>query len=239
MMDFTKFIPGLSTPAEALGELGIIDPNKGERSLRAMQSGQQDANQQLDSDTATQLSALQDASMGRDLGQNLDAYDNSMETAQGMTQKAGQLAMDQANAGTPDQVTANLNPQMQRILGETMQKVQGGAGAALQSSAATRNAANAVAGKAGDLWQQAFNNTMQQAGNNLNVAKTYGQAGGQVANLAGEQLTADNAPMEDWLNLKNDIAMQRYAGNVGLTQAAGAAAGTDRSLFGQILGVGG
>ena len=236
MMDFTKFVPGLSAPVEAIGELGIIDPNKGKRSLSAMQSGQQGANQQLDSDTATQLSALQDASMGRDLGQNLDAYDESMGTAQGMTQEAGQLAMDQANAGTPDQVTENLNPQMQRILGETMQKVQGGAGAALQSSAATRNAANAVAGKAGDLWQQAFNNTMQQAGNNLNVAKTYGQAGDQVGTLAGHQLTADNAPMEDWLNLKNDIAMQRYAGNVGLTQAAGQAAGTDKSLFGQILG---
>jgi hypothetical protein len=230
-MDFSGGLLG-----QLSGFLGITDPGKGQRSLRAMQSGQQDANQQLDSDTATQLSALQDASIGRDFGQNLDAYDNSMETAQGMTQRAGQLAMDQANAGTPDQVTANLNPQMQRILGETMQKVQGGAGAALQSSAATRNAANAVAGKAGDLWQQAFNNTMQQAGNNLNVAKTYGQAGGQVANLAGQQLAADNAPMEDWLNLKNDIAMQRYAGNVGLTQAAGAAAGTDQSMLGQLLG---
>jgi hypothetical protein len=42
--------------------------------------------------------------------------------------------------------------------------------------------------------------------------------------------------MEDWLNLKNDIAMQRYAGNVGLTQAAGQAAGTDQSMFGQLLG---
>lgn len=230
-MDFSGGLLG-----QLSGFLGITDPGKGERSLSAMQSGQQGANQTLDTDTAAQLEALSEAGIGRSLGQNLDAYDNSMETAQGMTQKAGQLAMDQANAGNPDQVTANLNPQMQRILGETMQKVQGGAGAALQSSAATRNAANAVAGKAGDLWQQAFNNTMQQAGNNLNVAKTYGQAGGQVGTLAGQQLAADNAPMEDWLNLKNDIAMQRYAGNVGLTQAAGQAAGQDKSLFGQLLG---
>jgi hypothetical protein len=230
-MDFNGGLLG-----QLSGFLGITDPAKGQRSLSAMQSGQQDASRQLDEDTATQSSALQDASIGRDFGQNLDAYDDSMGTAQGMTQRAGQLAMDQANAGTPDQVTENLNPQMQRILGETMQKVQGGAGAALQSSAATRNAANAVADKAGDLWQQAFNNTMQQAGNNLNVAKTYGQTGGQVANLAGQQLAADNAPMEDWLNLKDDIAMQRYAGNVGLTQAGGQAAGTDQSMFGQLLG---
>jgi hypothetical protein len=42
--------------------------------------------------------------------------------------------------------------------------------------------------------------------------------------------------MEDWLNLKNDVAMQRYAGNVGLTQAAGQTAGQDRSLLGGLLG---
>ena len=77
---------------------------------------------------------------------------------------------------------------------------------------------------------------MGRAQNNLNVAQNYGQAGAQEANLGAMQLTADNAPMEDWLNLKNDVAMQRYAGNVGLTQAAGQAAGADRSLFGSLLG---
>jgi hypothetical protein len=236
-LNFSGFINPFDA-AETSNALGVIDTERGKRSLSAMRSGQQDASRQLDEDTATQLSALQDASIGRDFGQNLDAYDTSMGTAQDMTQRAGQLALDQANAGTPDQVQANLNPQMQRMLGETLQKIQGGAGAALQSSAATRNAANAVAGKAGDLWQQAFNNTMQQAGNNLNVAQAYGQAGGQVGNLAEQQLAADNAPMEDWLNLKNDIAMQRYAGNVGLTQAAGQAAGEDNSFLGHILGAG-
>lgn len=234
-LNFSGFINPFDA-AETSNALGVIDTERGKRSLSAMRSGQQDASQQLDADTAAQFGMLQDAGVGRSLGQNLDAYDTSMGTAQDMTQRAGQLAMDQANAGTPDQVQANLNPQMQRMLGETLQKIQGGAGAALQSSAATRTASNAVAGKAGDLWQQAFNNTMQQANNNLDVARSYGQAGGQTANLAGQQLAADNAPMEDWLNLKNDVAMQRYAGNVGLTQAAGQAAGTDRSLFGSLLG---
>jgi hypothetical protein len=218
------------------GALGIIDPNKSARSLKELRSGQADASRQLDADTAAQFGMLEQAGEGRSLGQNLDAYDTSMANAQGMTQRAGDLAMGQANAGSVDQVEQNLNPEMERILGETMQKVQGGAGAALQSSAATRTAAGAVADKAGDLWQQAFNNTMNRAQNNLNVSSNYGQAAGQSANMAGQQLAADNAPMEDWLNLKNDVAMQRYAGNVGLTQAAGQTAGQDRSLLGGLLG---
>lgn len=218
------------------GALGITDPNKGARSLKELQLGQADANSQLDNDTAAQFGMLEQAGIGRSLGQNLDAYDTSMANAQGMTQRAGDLAMGQADAGSADQVEQNLNPEMERILGETMQKVQGGAGAALQSSAATRTAAGAVADKAGDLWQQAFNNTMNRAQNNLNVASNYGQAAGQSANMSAQQLAADNAPMEDWLNLKNDVAMQRYAGNVGLTQAAGQAAGQDRSLLGGLLG---
>lgn len=230
-MDYSGGVLG-----QVSGALGLTDPDKGARSLKAMQEGQEDANNQLDADTAAQFAMLEQAGVGRSLGQNLDAYDTSMAGARGMTQKAGDLAMGQANAGNADQVQANLNPEMERILGETMQKVQGGAGAALQSSAATRNASSAVANKAGDLWQQAFQNTMSQAKNNLNVASSYGQAAGQTASMAGQQLTADNAPMEDWLNLKNDVAMQRYAGNVGLTQAAGQAAGTDKSLLGGILG---
>lgn len=218
------------------GALGITDPDKGARSLKELQEGQGGANSQLDTDTAAQFGMLEQAGVGRSLGQNLDAYDTSMANAQGMTQRAGDLAMGQANAGSADQVEQNLNPEMERILGETMQKVQGGAGAALQSSAATRTASGAVADKAGDLWQQAFNNTMNRAQNNLNVASNYGQAAGQSANMANQQLAADNAPMEDWLNLKNDVAMQRYAGNVGLTQAAGQAAGQDKSLLGGLLG---
>lgn len=220
----------------ALGNGIIFDVDKGQRSLDTMKSGQNAANSQLDKDTAAQFGMLEQAGAGRSLGQNLDAYDTSMANAQGMTQRAGDLAMGQADAGSADQVEQNLNPEMERILGQTMQKVQGGAGAALQSSAATRTAAGAVADKAGDLWQQAFNNTMNRAQNNLNVATNYGQAAGQSANMAGQQLAADNAPMEDWLNLKNDVAMQRYAGNVGLAQAQGQVAGQDQSILGKILG---
>lgn len=218
------------------GILGITDPDKGKRSMGAMASGQEDANQQLDADTAAQLGMLEQAGVGRSLGQNLDAYDTSMGTAQDMTQRAGGIALGQENAGSASDVFGNLNPMMDEMLSRTKQQMQGTAGDALQSSATSRGTAQAVAGKAGDLWQQAFQNTMNRAQNNLNVASNYGQAAGQTANLAGTQLNADNAPMEDWLNLKNDIAMQRYAGNVGLTEAQGTAAGADKSLLGGLLG---
>ena len=218
------------------GMLGINDPDKGKRSMEAMASGQEDANQQLDADTAAQLGMLEQAGVGRSLGQNLDAYDTSMGTAQDMTQRAGGIALGQEDAGSASDVFGNLNPMMDEMLSRTKQQMQGTAGDALQSSATSRGTAQAVAGKAGDLWQRAFQNTMNRAQNNLNVASNYGQAAGQTANLAGNQLNADNAPMEDWLNLKNDIAMQRYAGNVGLTEAQGAAAGADKSLLGGLLG---
>ena len=218
------------------GALGITDPDKGQRSMEAMTSGQEGANQQLDADIATQLGMLEQAGVGRSLGQNLDAYDTSMGTAQDMTQRAGGIALAQQDAGSASDVLGNLNPMMDEILSRTKQQMQGTAGDALQSSATSRGTAQAVAGKAGDLWQQAFQDTMSRAQNNLNVASNYGQAAGQTANLAGTQLNADNAPMEDWLNLKNDVAMQRYAGNVGLTQAQGAAAGADKSLLGGLLG---
>lgn len=218
------------------GALGITDPDKGARSLKAMQEGQEGANQQLDTDIAAQLGMLEQAGVGRSLGQNLDAYDTSMGTAQDMTQRAGGIALGQQDAGSASDVFGNLNPMMDEMLSRTKQQMQGTAGDALQSSATSRGTAQAVAGKAGDLWQQAFQNTMNRAQNNLNVASNYGQAAGQTANLAGTQLNADNAPMEDWLNLKNDVAMQRYAGNVGLTQAQGAAAGADKSLLGGLLG---
>ena len=122
------------------------------------------------------------------------------------------------------------------MLNQTLQKVQGGAGSALQSSAATKAGANAVATRAGDLWQQAFNNAMGDSQNNLNVANLVQGNAMQNAGLAGMQLQADNAPAEDYLQLANDRAMQRYAGNIALTQAQAQNAGRDQSLLGSLLG---
>lgn len=219
------------------GTLGITDPNKGNRALSTMQQGQQQANNQLDSDTAEQFGMLRDAmGSGRTLGQNLDAFDTSMAGAQDKTNTAGDIMLGQQNAGSADNVQQYLNPEMDMILSNTMQRMQGGAGSALQSSATNRNTASAVASKAGDLWQQAYSNAMGDAQNNLQVANQYQSNAGQNAQLAATQLQADNAPAEDYLQLANDKAMQRYAGNVALTQAAGQNAGRDQSLLGSLLG---
>lgn len=213
-----------------------FDPYKSDRATAAAHAGQDNANAQLDADTAQQFGMLSDAMAGRSLGQNLDAYNTSMDAAQGKTNQAGDLAWQQQNAGSADNVQKHLNPQMDMILSNTMQKMQGGAGSALQSSAATKATANTVAQKAGDLWQQAYNNAMGDAQNNLNVATNYGQSAAQNANLAGQTLAANNQPAEDYLSLKNDVAMQRYAGNIGLTQMDAANAAKDQSLLGAILG---
>lgn len=213
-----------------------FDPYKSDRATAAAHAGQQNANTQLDADTAQQFGMLNDAMTGRSLGQNLNAYSTSMDAAQGKTNQAGDLAWQQQNAGSSDNVQSYMNPQMEMMLNQTLQKVQGGAGSALQSSAATKAGANAVATKAGDLWQQAFNNAMGDAQNNLNVATNYGQSAAQNANLAGQTLAANNQPAEDYLSLKNDLAMQRYAGNIGLTQMDATNAAKDQSILGAILG---
>ena len=218
------------------GMLGITDPNKGNRSLAAIKKGQAAANNQLDADTNEQFGMLSDAMNGRSMGANLNAFDQSVADAQNKTNMAGTLAEQQANAGRSDNVQSYVNPQMEMMLNQTLQKVQGGAGSALQSSAATKAGANAVATKAGDLWQQAFRNAIGDSQNNLNVANSVQGNAMQNAKLAGMQLQADNAPAEDYLQLANDRAMQRYAGNIALTQAQAQEAGRDQSMLGSLLG---
>jgi hypothetical protein len=53
----------------------------------------------------------------------------------------------------------------------------------------------------------------------------------QGAALAGQELDQVNKPMEDYLNLKNDLAMQRYAANTGMTQANMQLAGTPNTIL--------
>lgn len=223
-------------PVETSDLMGITDSKKSQRAYNELKKGQSSANSQLDADTSNQMGMLTDAMTGRTLGQNLDKYDSSIANAQSKTNMAGDLALSQQNAGSSDNVTNYLNPQMDMMLGNTMQRMQGSAGSALQSSAATKSAANAVSQQAGNLWQQAFNNAISDSQNNQQVANQYQQNAQQNAQLAGVQLEADNAPAEDYLQLANDKAMQRYAGNIALTQAGANLAGQDRSFLHNLLG---
>lgn len=197
--------------------LGLTDSEAGQRAYDAMVEGQGGANSQLDTDLKSSFGELGRASTGRDLGTNLDRFGTSMGEATGANQMARDIALGQKDAGS--RTEDYLNPMMGQILARTNQAMQGNAGATLQSSATNKNIANAVSQRAGDLWQQAFNDAIADANANLGVASSLGQSAGTQAGLAGQTLAAENQPMEDMLSLTNDRAMQRYAANTGMTQA--------------------
>ena len=211
--------------------IGITDSQAPQRAVDAANSGMASANAQLYSDMKPQLDQLWGAANGRGLGTNLDRFDTTMDEAMGSTTQAGQNALGEMDAGSADNVRSYLNPKMDTMLQNTMQTVQGGAGSALQSSATNRNVANAVASQAGQMWDTAFNQALGDSSHNLQANQQFGQSANQQAGLAQSQLQADNDPIMNWINLNNDLAQQKYAGNVGTTQAATQAAGQSHAIL--------
>lgn len=211
--------------------LGITDSQAPQRAVDAANSGMASANAQLYKDMRPQLDQLWRATNGRGLDANLDRFDTTMGEAMGSTTQAGQNALGEMDAGSADNVRGYLNPKMDTMLQNTMQTVQGGAGSALQSSATNRNVANAVASQAGQMWDTAFNQALGDSSHNLQANQQFGQSANQQAGLAQSQLQADNDPIMNWINLNNDLAQQKYAGNIGTTQAATQAAGQSRAIL--------
>lgn len=211
--------------------LGITDSQAPQRAVDAANSGMASANAQLYKDMKPQLDQLWGATNGRGLDANLDRFDTTMGEAMGSTTQAGQNALGEMNAGSADNVKSYLNPKMDTMLQNTMQTVQGGAGSALQSSATNRNVANAVASQAGQMWDTAFNQALGDSSHNLQANQQFGQSANQQAGLAQSQLQADNDPIMNWINLNNDLAQQKYSGNIGTTQAATQAAGQSRAIL--------
>lgn len=211
--------------------LGITDSQAPQRAVDAANSGMANANAQLYKDMKPQLDQLWGATNGRGLDANLDRFDTTMGEAMGSTTQAGQNALGEMNAGSADNVKSYLNPKMDTMLQNTMQTVQGGAGSALQSSATNRNVANAVASQAGQMWDTAFNQALGDSSHNLQANQQFGQSANQQAGLAQSQLQADNDPIMNWINLNNDLAQQKYSGNIGTTQAATQAAGQSRAIL--------
>jgi hypothetical protein len=210
---------------------GITDSQAPQRAVDAANSGMANANAQLYKDMKPQLDQLWGATNGRGLDANLDRFDTTMGEAMGSTTQAGQNALEEMDAGNADNVRSYLNPKMDTMLQNTMQTVQGGAGSALQSSATNRNVANAVASQAGQMWDTAFNQALGDSSHNLQANQQFGQSANQQAGLAQSQLQADNDPIMNWINLNNDLAQQKYSGNVGTTQAATQAAGQSRAIL--------
>lgn len=211
--------------------LGITDSQAPQRAVDAANSGMANANAQLYKDMKPQLDTLWSATGGRSLNNNLDSFDYSMNGAMQDTVQAGQNALGEMNKGNSGNVQKYLNPKMDTMLQNTMQTVQGGAGSALQSSATNRNVANAVASQAGQMWDTAFNQALGDSTHNLQANQQFGQSANQQAGLAQSQLQADNDPIMNWINLNNDLAQQKYSGNIGTTQAATQAAGQSRAIL--------
>lgn len=212
--------------------IGITDSQAPQRAVNAAKSGMASANAQLYQDMQPQLAQLWEAaSNGRNLDQNLNHFDYSMNGAMDATKLAGQNALGEMDAGSAGNVQNYLNPKMDTILQNTMQTMQGGAGSALQSSATNRNIANSVASQAGQMWDTAFNQALGDSSHNLQANQQFGQTANQQAGLAQGMLQADNDPIMNWINLNNDLAQQKYSGNVGTTQAATQAAGQSRAFL--------
>lgn len=212
--------------------IGITDTQAPERAANAANSGMASANSQLYLDMQPQLGKLWEAvANGRGLDQNLNKFDWSMNGAMADTKQAGGNALDEMNAGDSGNVQKYLNPKMDTMLQNTMQTMQGGAGSALQSSATNRNVANAVASQAGQMWDTAFNQALGDSSHNLQANQQFGQSANQQAGLAQDLLQADNDPIMNWINLNNDLAQQKYAGNTGTTQAAVQAAGQSHAFL--------
>ncbi len=211
--------------------IGITDTQAPQRAVDAANAGMASANAQLYSDMKPQLDQLWGAANGRGLGTNLDRFDTTMGEAMDSTALAGRNALGEMDAGSADNVQGYLNPKMDTMLQNTMQTVQGGAGSALQSSATNRNVANAVASQAGQMWDTAFNQALGDSSHNLQANQQFGQSANQQAGLAQSQLQADSDPIMNWINLNNDLAQQKYAGNVGTTQAATQAAGQSHAIL--------
>lgn len=198
---------------------GLTDSGAADRAADAAASGISTANSQYDTDLDSltgengMFTTAQTRADGssRDLGSNMDAYDTSMNSS-------NDLLNSTQDAGSASNVESYLNPNMDNMLAKTQQNVQGGAGAALQSSATTREAADQVSNQAGKMWDTAYNQAQTDAGNNQTVANT-------MATNANSQLQNDNTAALNWAGLEADKATQKYAGQVGVTEAEVGAAG--------------
>jgi len=212
---------------DVLGHLGIVDDETSDRANDELQASQAAANAELDYGLAPQFTELQKAGYGRSLGDNLDRYGSEMNDAMSGTTDVGMFAKQQMNASDPTQVGNYFQNRNKFVGGGTSKALAGSAGGGLNKGISTQQ----LNQQAGQMWDKAFSDSMGNAKNNLSVAGALGRGYGQQGNLATQQLNANNQPMLDYLQLNNDRAMQRYAGNIGLTQAAGTAAGQSRSIL--------
>lgn len=209
--------------------LHITDSKAAERAYDALNVGNANAVAQLNSDMIPSLDMLSEAAYPRYLEKNLDIFDDELRKAEGRTDEAVNDIWDAADAG--ERAEDFINPYAEQMETTAVNKMQGGLGSSLQSSGGQRKMADMVNQMGNQMWDIAFQQALGDSQNRVDAAGTYAKTASQYADMSGRKLENENQPALDLLNLKNDVAMQKYAGNVALGQAGAAVAGQNRSLL--------
>lgn len=200
-MSLSNFMSGLTD------WWGLTDTKAPQRGQQALESGVQDARQNLQGMMNPVNQMYQDAMQGRQMGDVLNAYQNNMYGTE--------------NAAGADNVQKFMNPMYQRAMQSAGNEALAGAGSSLQSSAANNAVGNAVANASTNMWQQAFQNAMADAQNKQGI---YG-------NVTQANLT----PSNQWAQLTSDLAGTQYNADMGLANTAGQVAGQNTSWFGSLF----
>ena len=191
---------------------GITDTGAQDRGLKALNTGMQNATANLDANISPVMSMYQKAMQGRDMGDVLDQYRNNMAS--------------EVDAGTSDRVKEFLNPMYGRAVANATDSALAGAGSSALSTAGNNAVAKGVSDTVGNMWNQAYDQSMGNSQNNQGI---YSQT-----------MQSDVMPSLSWSQFTSDIAGSKYDADVAAANAAAKTAGQNRgwlsSLFNGVLG---
>lgn len=191
---------------------GLTDTGAQARGLEALNSGMRNANANLDINISPVMAMYQKAMQGRDMGDVLNQYRNNM---------AGEV-----DAGTPDRVKEFLNPMYGRAVANATDSALAGAGSSALSTAGNNAVAKGVSDTVGNMWNQAYDQSMGNSQNNQGIYSQIEQS--------------DLMPSLSWSQFTSDIAGSKYDADVAAVNAAAKTAGQNRgwlsSLFNGVLG---
>jgi hypothetical protein len=191
---------------------GLTDTGAQARGLEALNSGMRNANANLDTNISPVMAMYQKAMQGRDMGDVLDQYRNNM---------AGEI-----DAGTSDRVKEFLNPMYGRAVANATDSALAGAGSSALSTAGNNAVAQGVSNTVGNMWNQAYDQSMGNSQNNQGIYSQMEQS--------------DLMPSLSWSQFTSDIAGSKYDADVAAVNAAAKTAGQNRgwfsSLFNGVLG---
>lgn len=191
---------------------GLTDTGAQQRGLDALNTGMRNATANLDANISPVMEMYQKAMQGRDMGSVLDQYRSKM---------AGEV-----DAGTSDRVKEFLNPMYGRAIANATDSALAGAGSSALSTAGNNAVAKGVSDTVGNMWNQAYNQSLGNSQNNQGIYSQVSQS--------------DLMPSLSWSQFTSDIAGSKYDADVAAANAAAKTAGQNRgwlsSLFNGVLG---